>query len=127
MMVFEFEGHPPVEKIKNVLATMGASLELESSGFSGSFSESNAFFVYSDYPCLEGIATDQADPLGWMIGARLVVHCPISTLEESAHELDRFMAEVTAAMETRFLFSFQYESIYAVRDHELVIFKKMIE
>lgn len=37
------------------------------------------------------------------------------------------MVLMTAAISARFLLSFQYESVYAVRDKELVVYKKMIE
>lgn len=127
MMVFEFEGYPRVEQLVDVLGVLGASVDVENSEFSGSFPESNAFFVYTQHATLEDIGTYQENPLGWKIGARLIVHCPISTLAESAKELDEFMAALVAGMNNRFLLSFQYESIYAVRDHDLVVYKKMIE
>jgi hypothetical protein len=127
MMVFEFEGYPRVEQLVDVLGELGASVDVEISHFSRNFPESNAFFVYTQHATLEDIGTDQANPLGWKIGARLIVHCPIRTLAESAQELDDFMAALVRGMNNRFLLSFQYESIYAVRDHDLVVYKKMIE
>lgn len=127
MMVFEFESCPPVEKLLSVLGAQGAFVKVEDPGFVGNFSISNAFFVYSQNSSLEEIGTDQEVPLGWKVGARLVVHCPIDSLAESAKELNDFMLEVVKAVECRFLLSFQYESIYAIRDRDLVVYKKMIE
>jgi hypothetical protein len=127
MMVFEFEGFPSVEKLLSVLESLGAYVKIEDPGFVGSFSESNAFFVYSKNSSLEEIATDQENPLGWEVGARLVVHCPIGALAESAKELDDFMDALVSAVDTRFLLSFQYESICAVRDRDLLVYKKIIE
>ena len=127
MMVFEFEGFPSVKKILSVLGALGAYVKVEGTGFSGGFSKSNAFFVYSQNEFLEEIAADQVKPLGWKVGSRLVVHCPISALAESAEELDAFMSMLVSAVDVGFLLSFQYESIYAIKNRELLVYKRMIE
>jgi hypothetical protein len=129
MMVFEFEGNPSVEQLQSVVLAVGASVEVEESGFSGAFSQSNAFFVYSQYPFLEDIAAEHEHigSLGWKVGATLVVHCPIDSLAESAKELDGFIAALVDLTDIRFVLSFQYESVYAVRDRNLVIYKKIID
>ncbi|MDB6446960.1 hypothetical protein PII47_26550 [Pseudomonas sp. 21TX0197] len=76
---------------------------------------------------MEEIAADQVKPLGWKVGSRLVVHCPISALAESAEELDAFMSMLVSAVDVGFLLSFQYESIYAIKNRELLVYKRMIE
>ena len=55
------------------------------------------------------------------------MHCPISALAESAEELDAFMSMLVSAVDVRFLLSFQYESIYAIKNRELLVYKRMIE
>lgn len=126
-MVFEFEGFPSETRLASILESLGAPVSFEKAGFVGNFPESNAFFVFTNNPSLEEIATDQMQPLGWEIGARLAVHCPVSLLEESAKELESLIAEMDKTLKARFLFSFQYESVYAVRDRELLVYKRMIE
>lgn len=91
----------------------------------GNFPKSNMYFVFSDVNEDTSIATDDASDMQWKVGSRMVFHYVTSTFDECSSGLHQFLLKLTELSKAHFILSFQYETLYAVRDENgLQIFNK---
>lgn len=64
----------------------------------------------------------------WEVGMSGAFHCPVGFLFESAADIKLFLTELSSDTVFRFVLSFQYESLYTVRDEFGISFlKEMID
>ncbi|MCC4598330.1 hypothetical protein NRY95_00960 [Xanthomonas campestris pv. phormiicola] len=97
--------------LDNVCATYTA----ENGEIFGNLGKSNAYFVFST--C---ISDDQVMAEGfsdsWKAGVRAAFHCPNNRLAESWEEIKSYMFALMKECDCKFVLSFQYEKIYAIRN-----------
>lgn len=115
-MSLEIEEGISFHAISSVLSKVGVGYTVEYEYLTGNFDCSNCYFVFRRvYPhdvAAEGIVAS------WKVSVRGAFHVPISTLSESSKEIQGFLVGLSMETELRFVLSFQYESIYAVRDEQ---------
>lgn len=114
-MSVEIESVISILDISLALSEVGAEFVLDKEGVSGNFKKSLAYFVFSECEHYENVVTDGAN-VAWLVGARGAFHCRIDHLSESSDDIKQFLYISSEMINCRFFFSFQYESVYAIRD-----------
>lgn len=122
-MSIEIEAGISIEEISLVLSEVGTEFFVDSDGASGNFKTSNAYFVFRKCDEFDEVVTEGAN-VNWAVGVRGAFHCPVNSLAESSDDIKRFLKTLSEKKSCRFIFSFQYESIYAVRDESGLHFLK---
>lgn len=122
-MNLEIESGFALDEISQILSDFGAELCVDSDGVSGNFRLSNAYFVFRDSNGLDEVVTEGV-AVNWVVGVRGAFHCPIDSLEASASEIKLFLNFFSEKKGCRFILSFQYESVYAIRDENGLRFLK---
>lgn len=122
-MSLEIESGIALDEVAQVLCEFGAELCADSDGISGNFKVSNAHFVFRDCDGLDEVVAEGAN-VSWLVGVRGAFHCSIDSLVASADEIKLFLGLFSEKKTCRFILSFQYESVYAVRDENGLRFLK---
>lgn len=124
-MSLEIESGIAINEIALMLSEFGAELcaDSDSDSVSGNFEISNAYFVFHQCGGLDEIVAEGVD-VNWVVGVRGAFHCPINSLAASADEIKSFLSFLSEKKPCRFILSFQYESIYAIRDEDGLRFLK---
>ncbi|MBH3361378.1 MULTISPECIES: hypothetical protein [Pseudomonas] len=122
-MSLEIESGIALGEISQVLSEFGADVCSESDGVSGNFEISNTYFVFCECDGLSEVVTEGAN-LSWNVGVRGAFHCPIDSLAASANEIKHFLSFLSEKKTCKFILSFQYESVYAIRDENGLRFLK---
>ncbi|MGE8453158.1 MAG: hypothetical protein ACN6OP_21600 [Pseudomonadales bacterium] len=126
-MSLEAEEGTSFDKVSLALSKVGAEYSVDDKHLTGNFNFSNCYFVFRyivphDSVVAEGVEAD------WEVGVRGAFHSPIDSLSESWADIKGFLMEFSMETSRRFVLSFQYESVYAVRDqHGVKFFKSMID
>lgn len=114
-MSLEIESGISMNDVAWVLSEVGAELCADSDGVSGNFDASNTYFVFRECRELGEVVTEGVN-VNWAVGVRGAFHCPVDSLAESADDIKRFLNVLAEKKICRFILSFQYESVYAIRD-----------
>lgn len=122
-MSLEIESGITLNEVSLMLSEFGAELCADSDGVSGNFEISNAYFVFHECYGLDEVVTEEAN-VSWVVGVRGAFHCPIDSLAASADEIKHFLSFLSEKKTCRFILSFQYESVYAIRDEDGLRFLK---
>lgn len=126
-MSIEIEAGASFDKVFSVLSDMKAEYSIDERNLTGNFNYSNCYFVFRyicphDAVAVDGLETD------WEVGMRGAFHSPINALSESWVDIKGFITKFAMDTSLRFILSFQYESVYAIRDqHGLRFLKNMVE
>lgn len=114
-MSLEIETGTSINEISWVLSEVGAEHCVDSDGLSGNFDVSNTYFVFRECHGLDEIVTEGVS-VSWAVGIRGAFHCQVDSLAESSDDIKRFLTALSEKKSCRFILSFQYESVYAIRD-----------
>lgn len=126
-MSLEVEEGSSFDKVSLALSKMGAKYSIDEKNLTGNFKCSNCYFVFRYIVPHDAVVAEGME-ISWKVGVRGAFHSPINALSESWKDIKIFLAEFSMGTNLRFLLSFQYESIYAVRDeHGLRFLKNMID
>ncbi|MEE4815645.1 hypothetical protein V2K27_22685 [Pseudomonas alliivorans] len=122
-MSLEVEEGTSFDKVSLVLSKMGADYSVDGKYLTGNFNCSNCYFVFRYIAPHDAVAAEGVE-VGWKVGVRGAFHSPIKSLSESWNEIKIFLTEFSIGTNLRFVLSFQYESVYAIRDEYGVKFLK---
>ena len=114
-MSLEIESGISMSKVSRVLSEVGAELCVDSDGVSRNFDISNTYFVFRECDGFDEVVTEGVS-VGWAVGVRGAFHCPVDSLAESSDDIKRFLNVLSEEKNCRFILSFEYESVYAIRD-----------
>lgn len=114
-MSLEVESGISMEALSLVLSKAGAECSVDSEFVSGNFKRSNAYFVFNECHDFHEVVADGVS-VNWSVGVRGAFHCPASTLVESSNDIKNFLIFLADMEDCRFVLSFQYETVYAIRD-----------
>lgn len=114
-MNLEIEVGISFEEIASVLSVMGAEYAIESGYLTGNFKYSGVYFVFRCFSTPEDVAAEGVN-VDWKAGMSGAFHCPIKYLLESSEDIKSFLTKLSIATDFKFVLSFQYESLYVIRD-----------
>ncbi|WP_046237793.1 hypothetical protein [Pseudomonas syringae pv. coryli] len=126
-MNLEIEQGISFDDICRTLSSMNTDYQIEEKHLTGNFISSNAYFVFRHIVPYEEIVAENviAD---WKVGMRGAFHSPIDTLSESSEDIKTFLSELVKQTQFKFILSFQFEEVYALRDNSGIRFlKNMID
>lgn len=102
----------------------------EEYGFSGEFPDSNVTFdVFEEEKSTLGaevIAGNAKRECNWIVGIRVRFRYVNETYEACVADLKAFVLRLASLATARFVLSFQFETIYAIRDGEGLCFVKAL-
>ncbi|WP_353327112.1 hypothetical protein [Chitiniphilus shinanonensis] len=125
-MSLELEEGTDIKEVASVLASMDAQYEVEDFYLTGNFKKSNCYFVFREFPNSEDVVVDGVAEI-WRVGMNGAFHCSSALLLECSEDIKLFLLKFSAKSSSRFALSFQYESLYVLRDRLGVHFiKEMI-
>ncbi|MER0041776.1 hypothetical protein [Pseudomonas sp. MGal98] len=126
-MSLEVELGVTLDKISLLLSEFGAEACLDSDGVSGNFKASNTYFVFRGCGAVNEVVAEGVDA-SWVVGIRGTFHCSVGSLAESAYEIKQFLIFLSEKEVCRFVLSFQYESVYVMRDRDgLHFLREMVD
>ncbi|EIK94561.1 hypothetical protein PMM47T1_20758 [Pseudomonas sp. M47T1] len=126
-MNLEIESGVSIEKLASIFRQIGQDGTIEGGLLTGNFSDSNAFFTFFCPPAAVDVSAEGLD-VCWQAGLVGAIHCPVSFLVEAQADIAALLVALEKETAARFVLSFQYETIYAVRDEVgLVFHKSMLE
>ena len=126
MMSLEIEEGVSFDELSLVLCSMG-DCSVDAKHLIGNFRYSNCYFVFRYVFPSDDVATDGV-LVDWKVGVRGAFHCSIEMLAECSEDIKMFLENFSKEFDFKFVFSFQYESVYAWRDEFGMSFlKSMIE
>lgn len=126
MMSLEVEEGVSFDELYLVLFGMG-DCSIDAKHLVGNFRNSNCYFVFRYVFPSDEVATDGVS-VGWKVGVRGAFHCSIEMLAECSEDIKIFLEGFSKETDFKFVLSFQYESVYALRDEFGVSFlKNMID
>lgn len=114
-MNLEVEAGVSFEVIASVLSIMGAEHAIEGGYLTGNFKNSGVYFVFRCFSTPEDVAAEGLD-VDWKVGMSGAFHCPIRYLLESSEDIKYFLANLSIETAFKFVLSFQYESLYVIRN-----------
>lgn len=114
-MNLEIEVGISFEEIASVLSVMGAEYAIESGYLTGNFKYSGVYFVFRCFSTPEDVAAEGVN-VDWKAGMSGAFHCPIKYLLESSEDIKSFLTKLSMETDFKFVLSFQYESLYVIRD-----------
>lgn len=114
-MFMEVEQGATLGDIKDVLRSLAVEFGEESEVLSGFFEESNCHFVFKCDSLPEDLVVEGAQ-VNWSVGLRGAFHYRANNLHSSWLDIVHFMRSYSHAQPCRFVLSFHYETIYAIRD-----------
>ena len=120
-MFVEAENVLTPDELKRILSFVGVDKFVEEEyGFSGKFPRSNMIFdVFQEGKTTLGtqvIAENAASECSWIVGIRIKFRYVNETYEACAADLKTFVLGLANSTTARFVLSFQFETIYAIRD-----------
>lgn len=115
-MSVEIEEGISFDAISAVISKLAGGYTIEQEYLTGNFDCSNCYFafrrVFPHDVAAEGVEAS------WKVSVRGAFHAPIRSLSESSKDIQDFLVGLSIETELRFVLSFQYESVYAVRDEQ---------
>ncbi|MBD9680848.1 hypothetical protein IB274_29375 [Pseudomonas sp. PDM18] len=122
-MALEIQVGATLEDIASALSSLGESCSLGDTRLDASFDSSGCQFSVRCLEQPEGIVAEGCS-MSWMVGLRGAFHCRGGNLSESWVDIKSFLHELSLKIECGFVLSFQYESIYAIRDFDGLSFNR---
>lgn len=122
-MNLEVEIGVSFKEIASVLSVMQAEYLVENIYLKGNFKSSLSYFVFRCFSVPEKVAAEGVS-VDWEVGMSGAFHCSIGRLSESSVDIMSFLKELSIQTVFKFALSFQYESLYAIRDDSGVVFLK---
>lgn len=116
-MSLEIEEGIAFDTISSVLSKVGGGYTVEQEYLTGNFDRSNCYFVFRRVIPHDDVAAEGVEA-SWKVSMRGAFHASISSLSESSKDIQDFLVGLSMETELRFVLSFQYESVYAVRDEQ---------
>lgn len=114
-MFIEVEQGASLGDIEAVLKSFSVEFEDQSDVLSGYFDGSNCHFVFKYDAELKSVVAEGVQVL-WCVGLRGAFHYRADNLHSSWRDIVRFMRSYSDAQPYRFVLSFHYENLYAMRD-----------
>ncbi|WP_157835195.1 hypothetical protein [Xanthomonas sp. SHU 199] len=119
-MNLEIEEKASQDCVLRALNGIRASYDIDNGKIFGNFEESKTYFVFSTSVGGSDVMAEGFNG-SWKVGVSAVFHCSNDDLEHSWEEIKGYMASLMKECNCRFVLSFQYEKIYAVRDEGGII------
>ncbi|BCF94198.1 hypothetical protein [Paraburkholderia largidicola] len=117
MMVLEIERGVESAKIVRILESTGATAILDKQPkIHGNFPISNMFYSYEECSALEGKPKAEDFHGDWAVGSRIVFVYVNDRLADCSSQLHDFLRTIDEIVFSRWVLSFQYESVCAMRD-----------
>ena len=124
-MNVEFSEGLSREDVISSLEENGAIFVIDDNGIRGNFSDSNMYFWYIDQNFVGWRARGYSDSLlaevdlssTWTVHARSGFIYVLDSFDRCSSELMCFVESIAKRSKVRFVLSFQYETICALRDH----------
>ena len=116
-----------LDNVAKVLSHMGECFSHEGEELWGDFNKSGSHFVFRYADEYDDVVAEGGQ-LTWKVGIRGAIHCRASALDYSQSNIEGFLTRLSEETDFGFILSFQYESVYVVRDKGgLRFLKKMVE
>jgi len=122
-MNLEIEEGISFSDISRVLLLVDAECDFENGYLVGNFKKSNAYFVFNLFGEPESIVAEGVDD-NWMVGMTGAFQCAIEYLSECSADIIRFVEKLSKNTDYKFVLSFQYESLYVIRNDVGISFLK---
>ncbi|WP_176507904.1 MULTISPECIES: hypothetical protein [Pseudomonas] len=122
-MTLEIQIGATLESIATTLSSIGESCLLGNARLDASFKNSGCQFLIRTLEHPEDIVAEGGS-MSWKVGLRGAFHCRGSNLSESWVDIKLFLQELSLKIESGFVLSFRYESIYAVRNFDGLSFER---
>ncbi|MFB4391825.1 MULTISPECIES: hypothetical protein [unclassified Pseudomonas] len=122
-MFLEIEEGASLEMVGEILAGRASSFEVKNTSVEGVFPELTGTF---NFDRLESICDLTAEnwEVSWSVGVIGVFDCRASGIERMWDEIKFFMETFASRCQSRFVLSFQFESVYAFREQSGVVYEK---
>ena len=115
MMMLELDQYASKRVIRDVLSRSDVDVCLETNErIDGNFPHSNMFFSFESVKNGRLKAEDYS--VDWSVGGEVVFAYVISRFDECSQQLHDFLRTLSDATPSKWVLSFQYESVCAVRD-----------
>ncbi|MHA4966665.1 hypothetical protein ACX0KY_08805 [Pseudomonas extremorientalis] len=116
-MSVEIEEGISFDAISAVISKLAGGYTIEQEYLTGNFDCSNCYFAFRRVFPHDDVAAEGVEA-SWKVSVRGAFHAPIRSLSESSKDIQDFLVGLSIETELRFVLSFQYESVYAVRDEQ---------
>lgn len=123
-MTLEVENGAALEDIADILLSMGNNYERGDRRLDSFLTESGCQFSIRCVSEPESVVAEETSNVDWKVGLRGAFHCRDANLVASWCDIKRFVQNFAAVKNFRFVLSFQYEGVYAIRNLEGLFFKK---
>ncbi|MDF3931351.1 hypothetical protein [Pseudomonas citronellolis] len=125
-MSLELEKGAKLDDVAKVLSRIGECFSYEGEELWGDFNRSGSHFVFRYADEFDEIVAEGFQ-LAWKVGIRGAIHCRANALDYSQSDIEGFLTKLSEETGFGFILSFQYESVYVVRDKSgLRFLKKMV-
>jgi hypothetical protein len=114
-MWIEVQAGASMEGISSALTAMGTQTETVDSIVSGFFDRSNCQFMFRYDSSPEEVVLESLE-VDWNVGIRGSFHYRAGNLHESWMDIVDFVRSYAASQPFKFVVSFQFATLYAVRD-----------
>ena len=116
-MSLEIESGATLDEIAEALTSIGERYDVDAVKLDFTFKNSGCNFSIRRLSCPEGVVAEGAN-LNWRVGLRGAFNCRVSNMEDSWNDIKIFLRELYWTTRYYFVLSFQYESVYVVRNRE---------
>jgi len=114
-MWIEIETGASIQSVSSTLAAMDTQMETIDGDVSGFFNRSHCQFMFRYDASPEEVLVDVVE-VDWRVGVRGSFHYRADSLHESWEDISEFVRCYAASYPFKFILSFQFETLYAVRD-----------
>lgn len=122
-MNLEIESGVSIEELVSIFRKIGQESTIEGGLLTGNFSDSDAFFTFFYPPAAVDVSAEGLN-VRWQAGLVGAIHCSIGFLAGAQADITALLVALEKETAARFILSFQYETIYAVRDELGLVFHK---
>jgi hypothetical protein len=121
-MFVEIDDHLATEELLQVFTDLGVEIfQSEDHGFSGRFPYSEMFFhVFQEGKSTLGhevITEECAGKILWTISTRIKFRYVNANFDQCGADIKKFVTGLANGSAANFVLAFQFEKIYAIRDH----------
>lgn len=115
MMMLELDELASKQMIRDALILSGVDICMETDDrIDGNFPRSNMFVSFESVK--DGRLKAEDYSVDWLVGGKVVFAYVISRFDECSAQLHDFLQTLSDATQSKWVLSFQYESVCAVRD-----------
>ncbi len=122
VMTLEVENGAALEDIADIFLKMGGNYELGGGRLDSLFTESGCQFSIRYLSEPESVVAEEMSDVDWKVGLRGAFHCRGANLVASWCDIQRFVENFAEVKRFRFVLSFQYEEVYAIRNSDGLFF-----